>query len=161
MISLSRSGKTLINLAVIVAIVTDQPSLEPGLSARVSHRVRSDDISIVFGSGEVPVLATPRALAWCEEATVRAIAGSLVPGITSVGLRVNLDHLKPSVVGTKVFADAVLEKVDGRRITFSVQLESESGELLAVGRVVRVLVDLERFLSRVDDTGQIPVVTPK
>jgi len=141
-------------------VVTEQASIEEGLTARIGHRVRTDDLSIVFGSGAVPVLATPRALAWCEEATVHSIAAVLEAGITSVGLRVSLDHLKPSVVGTDVFAEAVVDKVEGRRITFGVKLEDEAGELLATGKVVRVLVDLERFLTRADDTGQIPVVTP-
>lgn len=144
----------------MVSSVTDQSSVVPGLSAIVAHRVRSDDLSTVFGSGEVPVLATPRALAWCEEATVMAIASNLAPGITSVGLRVSLDHIQPARVGADLTAHALVERSDGRRITFSVKLEDAAGNLVATGKVVRVLVELEKFLARADDTGQIPVVVP-
>lgn len=144
----------------MVATVTDQSSVVPGLSAIVAHKVRKDDLSTVFGSGEVPVLATPRALAWCEEATVQAIADHIAPGITSVGLRVSLDHVQPAAVGTQLTAHAVVERSEGRRITFGVKLVDDLGILVATGRVVRVLVDLEKFLARADDTGQIPVVAP-
>lgn len=135
-------------------------SLEPGVTATVSHTVRSDDLATVFGSGDVPVLATPRALAWCEEATVLAIAPHLATGITSVGLRVSLDHVAPSAARTDVTARATVEKIDGRRVTFGVQLTNALDEIVATGRVVRVLVVLERFLARADDTGQIPAVRP-
>ncbi len=46
------------------------------------------DTSIAMGSGEVAVLATPRIVALCEEATCAALVGRLGPGMTSVGMRV-------------------------------------------------------------------------
>ena len=57
-----------------------------------------------------------------------------------------LDHLQPSPVGAEVIAEAVLVKVDGRRLTFTVSASDERG-LVAVGKVVRVVVDVERFMS--------------
>jgi len=141
-------------------MVMFQSSLKPGVTATVSHTVRNDDLATVFGSGDVAVLATPRALAWCEQATVAAIAPYLQPGSTSVGLRVSLDHVAPSPIRTEVTAQATVEKIEGRRVTFGVQLTDMAGHVVATGRVVRVSVDLERFLARADDTGQVPAVRP-
>ena len=82
--------------------------LEPGLTAEVLLAVTDDDTAIAFGSGEVPVLGTPRIVALVEEASIKAIELRLDPGTTSVGMRVQLDHLAPTAVGHKVRAEATL-----------------------------------------------------
>ncbi|WP_433454941.1 hypothetical protein ACQPXS_43195 [Streptomyces sp. CA-142005] len=38
------------------------------------HEVTDADTAVRVGSGDVPVLATPRLIAWMEAATVRAAA---------------------------------------------------------------------------------------
>ena len=62
-------------------------------------------------------------------------------------MKVRLDHLQPSPVGATVVAEAVLSKVEGRRLTFTVSASDERG-LVAVGKVVRVVVDVERFMAK-------------
>jgi predicted thioesterase len=105
------------------------------------------DTALALGSGTVEVLGTPRLIALCEEASCRAISPELVEGTTTVGINVRLDHLQPSGIGAEVVAEAVLAKVEGRRLTFTVSASDERG-LVAVGKVVRVVVDTERFLAR-------------
>jgi fluoroacetyl-CoA thioesterase len=100
-----------------------------------------------MGSGDVPVLATPRLIALCEEATLRAVAPVVPEGHTTVGMRVQLDHLVPSAVGSSVTAEATLEKIEGRRLTFTVSASDDRG-LVAAGMVTRVVVDVERFLEK-------------
>lgn len=109
--------------------------------------VTDADTAIAHRTGEVAVLATPRVVALCEEATMRAIAGDLVEGQTSVGMQVQLDHLAPTSAGHTVTAEATVEKVNGRRVTFTVSVSDDRG-LVAVGRVTRVVVDIERFLDK-------------
>lgn len=123
--------------------------LEPGLTATVEHVVGDTDTAVALGSGTVPVLGTPRVLAWVEEASVAAIVDALGKGETSVGMRVQLDHVQPSGVGSTIRAEATLEKVEGRRLTFTVNAHDERG-IVAVGRVTRVVVDRERFLDKID-----------
>ncbi|KAA0232750.1 MAG: hypothetical protein JJLCMIEE_01166 [Acidimicrobiales bacterium] len=124
--------------------------LAPGLAADVKLTVGDEDTAIAFGSGTVPVLATPRVIALCEEATVKAIEDELPQGQTTVGMRVQIDHLAPSAVGHTVIAEATLEKVEGRRLTFTVNAKDERG-LIAAGKVTRVLVDTARFLDKAND----------
>lgn len=125
-------------------------TVKPGLSAEVELVVGDADTAIALRSGSVPVLATPRVVALAEEATVRALQNQLAPTETSVGMKVQIDHLAPTGVGHTVVADATVEKVNGRRITFTVSVSDERG-LIAVGRVTRVVVDMDRFLERVHD----------
>ena len=121
--------------------------LEPGLAAEVGLAVTEDDTAIAFGSGEVAVLGTPRVVALVEEASIKAIEARLDPGMTSVGMRVQLDHLAPTAVGHKVWAEATLREVEGRRLVFAVSVRDERG-LVAAGKVTRVVVDIDRFMDK-------------
>ena len=109
--------------------------------------VTEADTAIAMRSGEVPVLSTPRVVALAEEAAVAAVAGRLGAGETTVGMRVQLDHLHPSAIGGEVTATATLEKVEGRRLTFTVSITDRCG-LIAAGKVTRVVVDTEKFLDK-------------
>jgi fluoroacetyl-CoA thioesterase len=121
------------------------PALAPGLEAAFRHSVTGADTATAVGSGEVPVLATPRVLALAERATVAAVAGALEAGATTVGARVELDHLAPSLVGAEVAVHAVLERVEGRRLQFAVRL-LDGDRLVARGLVTRVVVDAAAFV---------------
>jgi fluoroacetyl-CoA thioesterase len=118
-----------------------------GLCAQVELLVSDADTASALGSGDVPVLATPRVVALCEEATLRALAPELRPGQTSVGFRVEITHLAPVSVGSSVVASASLERIEGKRLVFSVTVNDKCG-LVAAGRVTRVLVDLATFMEK-------------
>lgn len=122
--------------------------LEAGLRGTVELTVGEADTAIAFGSGDVPVLATPRVLALMEEAATRALRGSLEPGQTTVGASVDLRHLGPSPVGATVRAEARLLAVEGRNLGFDITLKDASGSELASARHRRTVVDRERFLGR-------------
>lgn len=122
-------------------------TVEVGLRGEVELIVGDDDTAIAMRSGSVPVLATPRVIALAEEAAVRAIDGTLKANETSVGMQVQLDHLAPTATGHRVAAEATVEKVTGRRVVFTVSVNDERG-LVAVGRVTRVIVDVDRFLDK-------------
>lgn len=122
-------------------------ALHPGLCACVDLVVTDADSAIAMGSGDVPVLATPRVVALCEEATILALKGEVPLGETTVGMRIQLDHVAPTKVGSTVRADATLEKVEGRRLTFAVAVTDAAG-LVAAGKVTRVVVDVDRFMEK-------------
>ncbi|QOC91246.1 thioesterase family protein [Micromonospora craniellae] len=122
-------------------------ALTPGLSARVELTVTDADTAEAVGSGDVPVLGTPRVLALAEAATVAASAPYLPAGSTSVGTRVELTHLAATPVDRTVVAQARLTTVEGRRLVFDVEV-TEGGQRVAEGRVERVVVDRRRFVER-------------
>lgn len=121
-------------------------TFEVGQSAQLVATVGVDDTAIALGSGDVPVLATPRLVAWCEAATVEAAAAALPPGKTTVGSRVEFDHLGPSAVGAEVTVTARLTAVRARTLDFSVEA-IEEGRTVGRGTIRRVLVDREQFLA--------------
>ena len=121
--------------------------LEPGLSGKATLVVSDADTAEKMGSGSVPVLATPRLIALCEEASCRALDDVFDDSKTSVGVRVQFDHLAPVKPGSEVTADAVLERIEGKRLTFTVAANDAAG-LVGAGRVTRVVVSVESFLEK-------------
>lgn len=98
------------------------------------------------GSGSVPVFATPRLVALCEAAAVAAVEPILESGQTTVGSRIEIDHISPSSVGASVRGLAELTEVNGRKLTLAVS--AYEGEKL-IGRGVhhRVVIDEARFVE--------------
>lgn len=126
--------------------------LQPGLSARVELTISDADTAQALGSGDVPVLGTPRLIALAEAATVAVTAPHLAPGTTTVGTRIEFDHQAPSAVGRRVTVLATLAKVDGRRLVFDIVVR-EGTEQVAEGRVERAMVDRQRFVAKAFDTA--------
>lgn len=120
---------------------------EIGLKGLATMTVGEADTAVAMGSGTVHVLATPRVVALVEQATCAALVGHLDDGCTTVGMRVQLDHLHPTPVGGHVNAEAVLDKIEGRRLTFTVSATDAKG-LVAAGKVTRVIVEVERFMEK-------------
>ena len=118
------------------------------MEATVTFTVTDADTAAAVGSGSLPVLGTPRLLAWCEAATCAAIDPTLDDGSTSVGTRITLEHLAASPVGQEVEVTASAAYVDGRLHRFTVAARHPDGKLVGTGEITRVVVDTERFLSR-------------
>jgi len=118
------------------------------MDASLTFTVTEDDTAEALGSGSLPVLGTPRLLAWCEAATCAAVQPTLDAGRTSVGTRISLEHLVASPVGAELTVSASDVHVDGRLVRFSVSARHADGRLVGSGEVTRVVVDADRFLSR-------------
>jgi predicted thioesterase len=118
-----------------------------GAITRVQLTVTDADTAQALGSGDVPVLATPRLLALAEAATVGATASRMPPGTTTVGTRIELDHRAGTAIGRTVMAEARLAKTDGRRLYFEIVVR-EGDNVVADGRIERVVVDRQRFIEK-------------
>lgn len=129
------------------ALACPMMELETGMRGDAKLVVSEADTAAALGSGAVDVLGSPRLIALCEEATVNALTGALDPGATTVGMRIQLDHLQPTPVGAEVRAEAVLDRIDGRRLTFTVSAE-DSGGLIAAGKITRAVIDVDRFMTK-------------
>ena len=119
--------------------------------AHLRFDVTAADTAVALGSGDVPVLATPRLLAWLEAATCAAAsgAGAVGAGRTSVGTRIAVEHLLATPVGGHLDVTAGLVHADGRLLRFAVAATDGGGRLVATGEITRVVVDRDRFLARV------------
>ena len=121
--------------------------LETGLT-HISRTVVSDvNTAVALGSGDMPVLATPAMLALMENAAMLAVAPHLPEGSTTVGGQIESSHLRPTPIGAEVEAVATLERIDGRKLYFSV-VARQGADVIGEGTHLRFIVDRERFMAK-------------
>ncbi|MBD8974444.1 MAG: hypothetical protein EGQ73_01755 [Clostridiales bacterium] len=117
--------------------------------ASVSLEVTDDNTAVAAGSGSLRVLGTPFMIALMEKATCNAVHEFLEFGETTVGTCISVSHDKASGVGEIITAFAKITAAEGRKITFSVYAENESGDVIGKGVIERFVVKSEKFLSKV------------
>lgn len=123
--------------------------LDVGRRATLVHTVADSDTAAHVGSGDLPVLATPRLLALFEAACLAALDDAgLDADRTTVGTRVGLEHLLATPVGEALTVDAELTLVDGRLLRFACTARDDGDRLLGRAEITRVVVDRQRFLAR-------------
>jgi predicted thioesterase len=127
--------------------------LKPGLVGQATIVVEEKHTARHLGSGGVNVLATPIMIALMEEAGRNAVEPLLESGQLTVGAALDVRHLAPTPIGMRVTARAELQTVDGRMLTFRVEVHDER-EQVGEGTHVRAIINLERFLARVQAKAQ-------
>ncbi len=127
--------------------------LKPGLVGEATLVVEEKHTAYHLGSGGVNVLATPIMIALMEEAGRNAMEYLLEPGQLTVGAALDVKHLAPTPMGMKVTARAELLAVDGRMLTFRVEVRDER-EKVGEGTHVRAIINLEKFMARVQSKAR-------
>jgi predicted thioesterase len=124
--------------------------LKSGLIGRSKGVVTGEVTAVRLGSGSLDVLGTPALVALMERAAVAALDGHLPEGRTSVGVRIDVQHLAATPPGMEVWARAELTAVDGRRLVFQIEA---GDEVERIGQAIheRVVVDVARFMGRALD----------
>ncbi len=121
--------------------------LNIGLKGRAETTVTPENTAQAVGSGLVPVFATPYMIALMEGAAVNAVQAALAPDEGTVGTRLDVTHDAATPIGLKVWAEAELVKVEGRKLTFAVSAYDER-EKIGGGVHERFIIKPEKFLAR-------------
>ena len=122
-------------------------SIEIGMKGRVEAGVTPDNTAQAAGSGLVPVFATPWMIALMEGAAVQAVQSALVEGEGTVGTRLDVTHDAATPIGMKVWAEAEITAVEGRKLTFAVTAFDEAGKI-GGGTHERFIIKMDKFLAR-------------
>ena len=118
-----------------------------GLHNSMTLVVEHKDTAAVYGSGALEVFATPAMIALMEKTCLESVADKIGEGNTTVGIAVNIKHLKASPVGVTIRCEAEIIEVDRRRLVFKVKCY-ESETLVGEGIHERFVVDSEKFMSK-------------
>jgi len=118
-----------------------------GMNASVTVKVDESNVARTVGSGSTDVFATPMMIALMERAACEALSGALEDGQTSVGTKIDAEHIAASPVGAEITAAATIESVEGRMIEFSIIASDGRGE---IGRAkhTRAVVDEAKFMAK-------------
>ena len=109
--------------------------------------VEHKDTAAVYGSGSLEVFATPAMIALMEKTCLESVNAQIGEGNTTVGIAVNIKHLKASPVGSTIRCNAKLIEVDRKRLVFEVQC-FEGENLIGEGIHERFVVDSEKFMGK-------------
>ena len=108
--------------------------------------VEHKDTAALYGSGALEVFATPAMIALMEKTCLMGVCDKIGEGNTTVGIAVNIKHLKASPVGATIRCEAELIEVD-RRLVFEVKC-FEGETLVGEGIHERFVVDSEKFMAK-------------
>ncbi len=123
-------------------------SLTLGIKGLAIEKVDSHNTAIALESGELPVYATPAMIALLEKAAYTSVAPYLASDITTVGTKVEIEHVAASAQGMQMTAFSELVAIEGKRLLFQVEVKDEI-QLVGKGLHERYIVSKEKFLSRV------------
>ena len=127
--------------------------LHTGLELTKSTAVTEEMSAVTMHSGGLHVFATPMMIALMEEAALECVDGYMDDGMTTVGTRVDIEHLSPTPVGCTVRARAVLSEIDRRRLVFTVEAHDEKG-IIGRGTHERFIVDKEKFEKKCESKNE-------
>ncbi len=127
--------------------------IQPGMGREEISIVEEEHTAAHVGSGSLRVLATPWMIAFMERAARVFLGEHLPQGYSSVGVHVDVHHLAPSPVGSRIKARAEVVSIEGSRVNFNVEAWDGSGKI-GGGRHQRVVIDKARFLRRVADRSR-------
>ena len=121
--------------------------LEKGIKGKQSVTVNDTNTAEVYGSGDLPVFATPAMIGLMEFTASQSVAHLLPEGQSTVGTVVNVKHLAATPVGMNVSCESELIEIDRRRLVFKVQAFDECG-LIGEGEHERFIIDMEKFMTK-------------
>ncbi|MDD6159852.1 MAG: thioesterase family protein [Oscillospiraceae bacterium] len=123
-------------------------SIEIGLKGREETVVTQQNTAAAVGSGLVPVFATPYMIALMEGAAANTVLPFLAEDEGTVGTHLDVSHSAATPIGMKVWAEATLVAVEGKKLTFEVVAYDEAGEI-GRGTHERFIIKPEKFLAKV------------
>lgn len=123
-------------------------NLREGLSNVVSTVVDANKTASFYGSGSLEVYATPALIALMENSAKDCVQRELEQGLTTVGIEINVRHIKATPMGMKVEAKAYLERIEGKRLFFKVEAYDEKGKI-GEGSHIRYIVNEEEFMRKI------------
>lgn len=109
--------------------------------------VADEQSALNLGSGTLPVFGTPALVACMENTAWKAVA-DLQEGETTVGIGMDIKHLKASAIGETITCTARITAVEGRKISFEIEARNERGELIGTATHDRFVVNAEKFMAK-------------
>jgi len=123
--------------------------INKGIKGYKEQEVAYKDTAKAYESGLVEVFATPAMIALMENTAYSSVNNFLPEGFATVGTSVNIEHLKATPLGEKVWCESVLESYQDKKLTFSVTAYDETG-IIGKGTHERFIINAEKFMEKLN-----------
>jgi predicted thioesterase len=121
-------------------------SLKSGIAAQRNFHINRES-TIGFMGDDARVYATPMLVRDIEITCRDLLLRHLDAGEDSVGTRVEIDHLAPTLEGADVTISVTLAELNGRAAVFDITA-SDAKEAICRGRHSRFIVDVAKTRER-------------
>jgi fluoroacetyl-CoA thioesterase len=118
-----------------------------GIVLEKTSKVTDENTAERWGSGTLPVYATPAMILLIEETAAESVKSELEDGETTVGTLLEIKHTSATPVGLEVRCRTELIEVDRARLRFKVEVSDSKGEI-GSGFHERFIVKNEKFMAR-------------
>jgi fluoroacetyl-CoA thioesterase len=108
--------------------------------------VQENQTASKYGSGLLPVFATPALVALMENTAMQLIEPA--EDSSSVGISISVKHLKASPVGSEIKCKATITAIEGRKYSFELIATDASGDIIGEGTHERIVINIEKFMSK-------------
>ena len=122
-------------------------NINTGIKMFLREEVTTDNAAKTLGSVSLMVYGTPAMLLLVEKTAVALLEGKLDEGMTTVGTRLDMEHLSASPVGCEICCEVELTAIDRRKLTFAVKVMDPAG-LIGKGIHERFIVDSAKFQEK-------------
>lgn len=123
--------------------------MKEGISNKYQYEVEMSHSALNQGSGNLEVLSTPSLIAFMENGAMELVKDYLEEGTTTVGININVNHLQATRIKDKVTVEVKLISIEKRILSFEIKAY-DSKNLIGEGTHKRCIVNIEKFLSRVN-----------
>lgn len=122
--------------------------LREGMELTLKKVVTPADTAAKVASGALEVFSTPMMIAFMENTAFELAQRELSAGETTVGISVNIRHMRANLIGDELQCKAVITKIEGKKLHYTVEV-TFSGEVVGGGDHVRYIVNEKKFLENI------------
>jgi fluoroacetyl-CoA thioesterase len=122
-------------------------TITPGLSFTFEKVTEPQESAAALGSGGLEVFSTPSLVALFEITAKRGVDALLSEGHSTVGIEIQVKHLKATKIGKQVRCTTTITGVEGKKISLSGEMWDEDAKI-GEGTHIRYVVNDAEFLKR-------------
>lgn len=121
-----------------------------GIQGFQTKIVEKKNTAKALGSGLAEVFATPALVALMENAAFQSIEPHLPKGFSSVGIQINVSHIKASLPGAIISCTSTVTNVEGKKVFFSIEASDNVGPI-GTAEHIRYIIESETFIKKLQE----------
>ncbi len=112
--------------------------------------VQPKDTAASYGSGLIEVYATPAMVGLMESTAQQSLISHLPEGFITLGIEINVKHIKATLIGDTVQCHSTLVEVSGKKLLFEIQANDSKG-IIGTATHWRYIVHQKEFFEKLID----------
>lgn len=121
--------------------------LDIGKTHTNEYIVKPEDTADFIGNTGVTMLSTPSMIKFMENTSSEIVINSIPKNFRVVGTKINVNHINPTPINTKVIIKSTLIKIQGSKLLYNVEAFNEKHKI-GFGTYEQYIIDFEHFLNK-------------